>query len=126
MALLETHEWREYRRIAAGVRVVYRGQRLRRTEQFYLTGVADNVSLGGMFIAARQTFKPGTLISLEFHTPWDMEDGPLVRARALVCWRRRWRQPQGMGIRFVDFEGLGQRRLETWLQTVLTPAPALL
>lgn len=126
MALLETDEWREYRRIAAGVQVVYRGHRLRRTEQFYLSGVADNVSLGGMFVAARHTFKPGTLITLEFHTPRDLEDGPPVRARALVCWRRRWRQPRGMGVRFVDFEGLGQRRLETWLQTVLTPAPALL
>jgi hypothetical protein len=126
MALLETDELREYRRIAAGVRVVYSGQRLRRPEQSYLTGVADNVSLGGMFLATRQTFKPGMLITLEFHAPWQMEDGPPVRARALVCWRRRWRQPQGMGLRFVDFEGLGQRRLETWLQTVLAPVPALL
>ncbi|HVS00006.1 MAG TPA: PilZ domain-containing protein [Thermoanaerobaculia bacterium] len=126
MALLETDELREYRRIAAGVQVVYRAQRLRRSEQLYLTGVADNVSLGGMFIATRHTFTPGTLITLEFHTSSVLDDGPPVLARALVCWRRRWRQPRGMGVRFVDFEGLGQRHLDGWFQTVLAPAPALL
>ncbi|HEV8579830.1 MAG TPA: PilZ domain-containing protein [Thermoanaerobaculia bacterium] len=111
-------ERRQYRRLAAGVRVRFNELSLGRTEREYLKGVAADVSLGGMFIATRHTFPEGTPIALEFHARDESGSAP-VRAHAVVCWRRRWRQPRGMGVQFVDFEFLGQRRLEVWLDTIL-------
>lgn len=111
---------REFRRLAAGVRVRFNELSLRRPERDYLKGITADVSFGGMFIATRHTFPEGTPIALEFHVRSDAGSLP-VRARAVVCWRRRWLRPRGMGVRFVDFELLGQRRLESWLDIVLTP-----
>jgi uncharacterized protein (TIGR02266 family) len=116
---LENDERRLFRRLAAGVRVSYHGIDLRRQEREYLRALAEDVSLGGMFIATRHTLPVGATIELEFH-PRD-EQGRPVRAKAVVCWRRRWRQPRGMGIRFVEFAALGARRLESWINTVLAP-----
>jgi uncharacterized protein (TIGR02266 family) len=115
-------ERRAFRRLAAGVRVRYQDMRLRRPEREYLRGVAEDASLGGMFLATRHPFPEGTTIELELH-PRD-ETGAPVRAKAVVCWRRRWRQPRGMGLRFVELAGLGSRRLESWIDTVLAPASA--
>ncbi len=111
-------ERRQFRRLAAGARVRYHEIELRRPEREYLRGIAEDVSLGGMFITARRPFPEGTPIVLELHARADSGSEP-VRARAVVCWRRRWLRPRGMGVRFVDFEHLGQRRLEAWLDTVL-------
>jgi hypothetical protein len=115
-------ERRQFPRLAAGARVRFHALPLHRSERDYLKGVAADVSLGGMFIASRHTFPVGTAISLEFHARAEGGSTP-VRARAVICWRRRWRRPRGMGVQFVEFEYLGQRRLETWLDTVLDREP---
>ncbi len=115
----ESDERRAFRRLAAGVRVRYQEMRLRRPEREYLRGVAEDVSLGGMFLATRHTVPAGRTIELEFHPRG--EEGAPVRAKAVVCWRRRWREPRGMGLRFVEFAALGGRRLESWIDTVLAP-----
>jgi uncharacterized protein (TIGR02266 family) len=112
-------ERRTFRRLAAGVHVRYQEVHLRRPERQYLKAVAEDVSLGGMFLGTRHTYPEGTTIELEFH-PRDEAATP-VRAKAVVCWRRRWREPRGMGIRFVEFAALGARRLESWIDTVLAP-----
>jgi uncharacterized protein (TIGR02266 family) len=112
-------ERRAFRRLAAGVRVRYQEVRLRRPEREYLRAVAEDVSLGGMFLTTRHTFPEGAAIEVEFR-PRD-EAGAPVRAKAVVCWRRRWREPRGMGVRFVEFVSLGERRLESWIDTVLAP-----
>jgi hypothetical protein len=115
-------EQRLYRRMAAGVRVLYRGHSLRKPEERYLTGVAEDLGLGGMFIATRRPLPKGTLLALEFHTPGD--DGfPPVRARAIVRWRRLFGRPRGMGVQFVEFDGLGHRQLESWIDGVLVAEP---
>lgn len=113
----EDEERRIFRRLATGVRVRYQEVHLRRPERQYLKAVAEDVSLGGMFLATRHTYPEGTTIELEFH-PRD-ETGPPVRAKAVVCWRHLWREPRGMGVRFVEFAALGARRLELWIDTVL-------
>jgi uncharacterized protein (TIGR02266 family) len=116
---LEDDERRLFHRLAAGVHVSFHGVAMRKQEQEYLRALAEDVNLGGMFIATRHSLPVGTTIELEFH-PRDGHGRP-VRARAVVCWRRRWRQPRGMGIRFVEFAALGARRLESWINTVLAP-----
>jgi uncharacterized protein (TIGR02266 family) len=112
-------ERRSFRRLAAGVRVRFREVHLRRPERQYLRALAEDVSLGGMFLATRHTYAEGTTVELEFH-PRDETAAP-VCAKAVVCWRSRWREPRGMGIRFVEFAALGARRLESWIDTVLAP-----
>ncbi|HYG62997.1 MAG TPA: PilZ domain-containing protein [Thermoanaerobaculia bacterium] len=114
-------EQRLYRRMAAGVRVLYRGHSLRKPEAQYLTGIAEDLGLGGMFISTRHPLPKGTLLSLEFHTSGD--DGRPVRARAIVRWRRLFGRPRGMGVQFVEFEGLGHRQVENWIDGVLLPEP---
>jgi c-di-GMP-binding flagellar brake protein YcgR len=52
-------ERRTFRRLAAGVRVRYQEVRLRRPEREYLKAVAEDVSLGGMFLATPHTFREG-------------------------------------------------------------------
>jgi c-di-GMP-binding flagellar brake protein YcgR len=111
------HERRGYRRLAAGMHVRYHQVPLRRREREYLKAVAEDVSLGGMFLSSHNTFPAGTTIDLEFSPP--EEGGAPVRAKAVVCWRRRWREPRGMGVRFVEFYSLGARRLNEWIETVL-------
>lgn len=119
MTLLQTlEERREFPRLAAGIRLVFRGAALRKPERDYLMGVAEDVSLGGMFILTAHPPREGSLVWLEFHVPGDSAARP-VRAKAMVCWRRRWRRPRGMGVRFLEFENLGQRRLESWLVAIL-------
>lgn len=114
-------EMRQFPRLAAGVRVLFRGGPLRKPEREYLEGVAENVSLGGMFIATGSPLKEGSLVTLSF---LNREAGdPPVRAKALVCWRRRWRQPKGMGVRFLEFENLGPCGLDGWLEGVLAASP---
>lgn len=121
MAILESHDdRREFPRLASGVRVFFRGSAVRKADREYLEGVAENVSLGGMFIATQTPLREGSVAWLEFHVPGE-EVGRPVRARGIVCWRRRWLQPRGMGIRFVEIENLGQRRLESWMASVLAP-----
>lgn len=119
MAILESREdQRKFPRLAAGIRIRFRGAALRKADREYLEGVAENVSLGGMFIATSRPPREGSLISLEFDRP-AVAGGRPVRAKALVCWRRRWRQPRGMGIRFVELEGLGPLPIAVWLEEVL-------
>jgi uncharacterized protein (TIGR02266 family) len=118
MAILESQEVRGFPRLAAGIRVRFRGAALRRSDREYLEGVAENVSLGGMFIATARPPREGSLVVLEFDRAVNGGVRP-VRAKALVCWRRRWRQPRGMGVRFLEFENLGPVPLAAWLDEVL-------
>jgi hypothetical protein len=116
-------EKRRFRRVAVGTRVAYSGEPLGAISRDYFESLAGNVSAGGMYLAAKVTFPPGTLLHLRFDAVGGEWDESPVRATAIVRWRRRLFAPRGMGIEFVDFEGLGKRRLEAWLAT-LFPATA--
>ena len=116
-------ERRRYRRVAAGVRVYYGGEPLDRRERKYLEGVAADLSLGGMFLATDHPLPPGSLVWLELQPrprAGEEDDGEQgIRAKAVVRWSRRWRKPHGMGLEFVEFEGLGQRELATVMERLL-------
>jgi len=108
-------EQRRYPRVTAGVRVLYRGDPLERRERQYLQGIAADLSLGGMFLATDRPLPVGSLVRLEFQPGVGPGENPAeemaVTAQAVVRWRRRWRRPRGMGLEFVEFEGLGRHEL---------------
>lgn len=108
---------RQYRRVAAGVSVFYWSPPVDKPTREYLEGIASDLSLGGLFLATPRPLPKGSYVLLDFETAGD-EGGP-VSAKAVVRWRRRWRPPRGMGLEFVEIEGLGQRRLEAWVESIL-------
>jgi c-di-GMP-binding flagellar brake protein YcgR len=115
----ERVEKRKYPRVAAGVTVRYARREATKAASVYLATVAANVSLGGMFLACARPFKPGTVIDLEFSTGNGEEPSHVV-ATAVVRWRQRLTHPRGMGVEFVEFEGLGRTLIEEWLVKLLT------
>lgn len=113
---------RAFPRATAGASVTFAALPIDRRSRRYLDSVARDVSLGGMFLATPYTFRPGTVLQLSFAIPGGESSGT-VRARAVVRWRRWWRQPRGMGVQFVEIEGLGREQLTEWLGRLL-PAPS--
>lgn len=88
----------------------------------YLDQVARNVSLGGLFVDADHPPPVGTLVKLELRLTSGDDEPETILVSGLVRWRQRWSQPRGMGIEFIDFEGLGERDFKEWLETVLEPS----
>lgn len=113
---------RRFRRVAVGTSVTYSGEPLDPRSREYFESLTGNVSAGGMYLATRVTFPPGTLVHLSFDVVAGAADDRPVRATAIVRWRRRFFAPRGMGVEFVDFQGLGKRRLEEWLETLFPTA----
>lgn len=113
------HDRRSFPRIAAGIRVAFRPQRVDALTLRYLDSVAEDVSLGGMFLATTMTFRPGTVIELQFEIAGPDGGSDTIQARAIVRWRQRWRRPRGMGIEFVELGGLGRSHLETWMRRLV-------
>jgi len=116
-------ELRAFPRVAAAADVTFAALPMDRRSRRYLDSIARDVSLGGMFLVTGSTFRRGTVLQLSFVVPGDETAGP-VRARAVVRWRRWWRRPRGMGVQFVEFEGLGREQLTEWLRRLLPDAPA--
>lgn len=121
--MLPVEDRRSFPRLKTGVQVLYQGFPATQIEQEYLSGVAGDLSLGGMFLSSERPFPPGTLLVLSFRTPNMSLEEPPVCARALVRWRRRWGSEKGMGIAFVELEGVDRQKLEDWLDEVLSDEP---
>jgi hypothetical protein len=97
---------------------LYSGVQVERATREYLNGIARDLSLGGLFLESRRPLPKGTLVDLDFFTETNEGQEP-VHARAVVRWVRRFFRPRGMGLEFVDVEGLGSTRLEHWIESVL-------
>ncbi|HVT18191.1 MAG TPA: PilZ domain-containing protein [Thermoanaerobaculia bacterium] len=104
---IETDWVREYRPPVKGLGVFFHAELIPRQNRRYLQGIAENVSLGGMFVATAHPLAPGTILRLQLFDPDEPPHASPLRARAVVRWRRVWREPRGMGIQFVEFAGLG-------------------
>lgn len=110
---------RRYPRAASGVELRFAGRDIRESTLEYLDGVARNVSLGGMFIATDHPLAKGKLVKIEFTINHPEGESEVVTAKGIVRWRKRLLSPKGMGVEFIEFEGLGHRRLQDWLDDIL-------
>ncbi|MBV8201927.1 MAG: PilZ domain-containing protein [Acidobacteria bacterium] len=114
---------RDYRSILPGTEVIYRAAPVRPQDRRYLLGVAENLSLGGLFISTRQPFAVGTVVMLDLF-PGTGDDRSPFSASAVVRWRQLWREPRGMGLQFLDFTNLAERPMQALLDNALAPPPA--
>ncbi|NDY41463.1 TIGR02266 family protein [Dissulfurirhabdus thermomarina] len=105
MPQAETPKRRE-KRAESLIRVDYR------TRDRSFTGFAENLSVGGLFIASPSPLPKGTLLTLEFTLPGDA--APL-RLKGIVTWTREATlapgQRRGMGIKFEHLSLEARQRL---------------
>ncbi len=119
MGMTTSRERRDFSRVSSNVAVRWYGETLDKSTREYLSQIAGNISLRGMFVEADRPPPAGTMIRLEIRLASANSDAEPVQAKAIVRWRRRWSRPRGMGVEFLDLKGLGQRNLKEWLQSVL-------
>jgi len=109
-------EKRKYPRIATNVHVRFRNEFLSKEARDYLGGVAENLSLGGMFVSSDHLLSKGSIITLEFEIESEDKNVSTINARAVVRWVRRWRSPRGMGIEFIEFQGVDNHTFAKWIE----------
>lgn len=106
---------REYPRLPSEVNVRLYKAPVDRVSQNYLAAIAENLGEHGVFIQTEYILPKGSIVYLEF----DQEDHPgekePIRIKAIVRWVRRWRKPRGMGLLFIEFEGVAKSNLAEFL-----------
>ncbi len=111
-------EKRRFRRMASDTSVFYRGYRVDRPTRAYLEGIAHNVSLGGLFLLTDRPPPKGVVLDLSFGRPHSDNSSQPIPAKAIVRWRRRWRKPRGVGIEFIEIEGVERDKIHQWVASI--------
>lgn len=103
---------RRYQRVASGVEIRFHVAESDPISRDYYSGLVDNYSFGGLFIATSVPLSPGDVVHLDI----SVEGQPPIQARALVRWTRRWARPRGAGLEFIDFDNVGDRSFQDLLE----------
>lgn len=111
---------RKYRRVASGVQIRFHVAQSDPVSREYFTGLVENYSFGGLFIATSVPLSPGDVVHLDI----DVAGQPSVQARALVRWVQRWKPPRGAGVEFIDFDNVGERDFEAFIERLFEPVAA--
>lgn len=81
----------------------------------FYSGFAENLSVGGVFVATHQLRPVGEIVEVCIHLP----DGTEVRAAGEVRWVRLFNSdsdmPPGMGLRFLTLEPASNQAIERFL-----------
>jgi len=81
----------------------------------FYSGFAENLSVGGVFVATHQLRPVGETVEVCIHLP----DGTEVRAAGEVRWVRLFNSdsdmPPGMGLRFRELEQTANQAIERFL-----------
>jgi uncharacterized protein (TIGR02266 family) len=85
------------------------------------SGLARNVSRGGIFVESRRIVAPPVEVELTMQLP---ESEALIASTAQVMWTRERPQEQlwGMGLRFLGLDSFAARALTEWVEE-RTPHP---
>ena len=74
------------------------------SEHNFWTGLAVNVSEGGVFVATHHLLPPGSLVSLSLRLP----GAKCITALGVVCWTRPYsgeeHTPPGLGVQFTRID----------------------
>jgi len=80
------------------------------------TGLSNNLSEGGVFVATADLLARGTVLDLEFSIP---DGGPSIQTTGVVRWTREDGEdidgPPGMGVQFVELDDRARVRLERFV-----------
>lgn len=86
------------------------------SESNFYAGFASNLSAGGIFVATHIVHPVGTKFNLSIHLD---DGGGVVRGVGEVRWLRAQDETAGLqagiGIRFIEVEGDGSERIESFL-----------
>jgi Tfp pilus assembly protein PilZ len=86
----------------------------------YHEGIIENYSTGGMYISTDHPFPRGSTILLNFRLTESHIERPLtVKVRAVVRWVRQITLPRGMGVEFLEVEGVKEAEFKQWLAALL-------
>jgi hypothetical protein len=97
---------REYSRVYPGVNFSAMVQPTNKVDREYYEGLIENVSLGGIFIEIARPLPKGSVVDIKFKSRMKNDDRPVI-AKGLIRGTRKWKKPHGMGIDFIEFNGLG-------------------
>jgi Tfp pilus assembly protein PilZ len=114
---MKSSDFRKYPRVTSDIEVVYGIDGNSSVSSNYLRGIAENCSFGGMFLVTDENYPIGSILRLDFY-PVDEE---AVSATAVVTWRRRFRQPHGIGLKFAEFEHIGERDFKKLMERMFAP-----
>lgn len=120
-----SNERRKYARLRPGVAVRFCEETTDRSKREYLVGVAENCGLGGMFISTDPPFSEGSIVTLDFWIESESKGVTPVTAYGIVRWVRRKSGVRGMGVQFIEFEGLGDRIFSDWIKEVFKDHPEI-
>ena len=107
---------RGYSRVSPGVNFSAMVQHTNKGDREYYEGLIEDVSLGGMFIVIARPFPKGSIVAIKFKSKVKENDRP-VTAKGLIRWTRKWKRPHGMGIDFIEFDGLGTTPYKEWFKS---------
>ena len=86
------------------------------SEHNFYSGFAENLSVGGVFVATHQVRPVGEKVEVSIHLP----DGTEVRAVGEVRWTRLFNaesdMPPGMGLRFTELNKGADVAIERFLR----------
>ncbi len=108
-------ENRRYPRVSPRVNFSVMIQHIDKGGKEYYEGLIEDVSHVGMFVEIGHPFPKGSLVIIQFQSKIGKNEKPIT-ATGLVRWTRKWKRPHGMGIDFIEFEGLDGTPLEEWFK----------
>jgi hypothetical protein len=106
---------RGYPRVSPGINFSVMVKHTHKRDREYYKGIIEDVSLEGMFIEIDHPFPKDNVVIIKFQSQIEKDEKP-VTAKGLVRWTRKWRRPHGMGIDFIEFEGLEDSPVDEWFK----------
>jgi len=79
----------------------------------FLSDVADDLSLGGLFIRAENLLEPGTILNLKLKPPGYLLG---LRLKGVVVWVSKKKIRRGMGIKFIFDSERRKRQVESMVE----------
>ena len=114
------NEQRAHRRVATNVFVqFFQESDAHNPRQQYREGLVTNISVGGMYISTEHPSPSTSVIIVEFRLKSQTQSLLPIQLRAVVRWVQQESSSRGMGIEFLEFEGIDERDFREWITSLL-------
>lgn len=113
-------ENRKYSRVSPDVNFSVMLNHIDKDDLKYFEGMIENIGLGGMFVEMDHPFSKGNMVTIQFKMVKEGVEQPVI-AKGLVRWTQKWKRPHGMGVDFIEFDGLGKNSFKEWFKNHFQP-----